>query len=185
MKKFAYILCAVAIVGWVVFRFAAIGSEHTRYVFNAARVSADHGAPVEVLEVSKKTDVLKEPLAVKNNRAYVSGARIDKFAPGQKVGDGVIVSVSYGIDLDSGMHVIKTRGVKDGMNYAQSKNTGYFVPAQAVRNGAVMVAIDGAAKKRDVKVTSWDSETAVITNGLSDGDKIILSKIAEDSKVKF
>lgn len=185
VKKISYILCAAAVVGWVVFRFVAIGLEKNLYVFNTARIAVEQGAPVEILEVSKKTDVLKEALAVKNNRAYVSSARVGKFAVGQKVGDGTITSVGYGIDLDSGMHVIRTRGVTDGLNYAESKKTGYFVPVQAINNGIVMVAVDGIAKQRTVKIMTQDSETAVVSEGLSDGDKIILSKVHADSKVKF
>jgi hypothetical protein len=184
-RKFAYILCAAAVIGWVAFRFTAIGSEKARYVFNAARIAADQGAPVEVLTVVRKKAALKEPLAVHDNRAYVSGARVGKFAAGQKVGDGVIVSVSRNVDLDSGMHVIRTRGVKDGLNYAESESVGYFVPIQAVHDNAVMVAADGVAQRRSVQIADRDSEIAVISQGLSDGDEIILSKISENNKVRF
>jgi hypothetical protein len=185
MRKFAYILCAAAMIGWVVFRFNAIGSENARYVFNASRAADEHGAPIEVLEVVKKTGVLKEPLHIKNNRALVSSARAGKFRPGQKVGGGVIVSVSERIDIDSGMHAVKTRGVADGLNYAEAANTGYFVPVQAVSDGAVFVAADGVAQKREVRIIARDFETAVISGGVSDGDKIILSKVDENNKVKF
>lgn len=184
-KKYIYIMCVAALVGWVVFRFVAIGMENNRYVFNAARVAIEQGTPVDVLTVSKKKDVLKEPLSVKNNRALVSGGRVGKFRAGQKVGDGVITSVSSGLDLDSGMYVVRTRGVKDGLNYAESVNTGHFVPVSAVNNDTVMVVQNGIAKTREVKIVATDSETAVISKGLNDGDKVILSKIHENQKVKI
>ncbi|MDR0741447.1 MAG: hypothetical protein LBF28_01605, partial [Rickettsiales bacterium] len=171
MKKLVYILCAAALAGWFVFRFVAIASENSRHVYNTARIAADQGTPVQILEVVRKTDALKEPLSVKNNRALVSGGRLDKFAPGQKVGDGYIVSVARHVDLDSGMHVVRTSGVKDGLNYAKAENTGYFVPIQAISNDTVMVVVDGMAHKRDIKIANKDSETAVVSQGLSDGDK--------------
>lgn len=184
MKKYAYIFTAVALVGWVAFRFAAIGSENERYVFNAARVAADVGAPVQVLEAQNETNVLREPLHVKNNRAYVSGNRVEKFKVGQKVGDGKIVSVSNRLDLDTGMYVIRTQGVSDGLQYVEATGTGIFVPAYAVNNNAVMVAVNGIAQKRDVTVKDRDPENVLITAGLKDGEKVIISTITDGAKVK-
>lgn len=185
MKKFAYIFCAVALVGWVAFRFAAIGSENSRYVFNATRVAVEQGAPADVLEIHKDTGILKEPLSVKNNRALVSSARAYKFRAGQNIGDGIIVSVSNNIDLDSGMHIVKTRGVTDGLSYAESEKTGYFIPAHAINNGVVMVSENGVAKKRDIQIAAQDSNQALISMGLTDGDIVILSKIGEGDKIKI
>lgn len=184
-KKLLYWLTAVLIVGWVAFRFAAIGSENERYVFNASRVAADVGAPVEVLRVMRSTDVLREPLHVQNNRAYVSGARVGKFQVGQKVGNGKIISVGSRLDLDTGMYVIKTAGVADGLNYAESKSAGYFVPVYAINNDVVMVEIDGVAHRRDVKIAARDSEYALITSGLNDGENVILSTIHDGDRVKY
>ena len=49
-KKFKHIffIALVAImVGWVIFRFAAVASENARFVFNASRIAADVGMPVD------------------------------------------------------------------------------------------------------------------------------------------
>lgn len=185
MKKLIYILSAIAVVGWFVFRFAVIESENSRYVFNAARVSEKAGVPVNVIEVNKKTDVLKEPLFVKNNRALVSSSRVSKFRTGQKVGNGTIIYVSYNIDLDSGMHIVTTRGVSDGLNYAESVKTGFFIPVYAIDEDTVMIVKDGIAQKQSVRVLDQDSDTAVVSSGLSNGDKVILSKISDGEKVNI
>ena len=185
MKKLIYILSVVGLVVWVGFRFWAIQSENSRYEFNTARVSEQAGAPVNIITVNRKTDVLKEPLFVKNNRALVSSSRVSKFRNGQKVGNGTIVSVSNNIDLDSGMHVIMTRGVSDGLNYAESKSTGFFIPVYAVDENSVMIVKDGIAQKNDVRILDQDSENAVVASGLSNGDIVILSKVGQGEKVKI
>jgi len=184
-KNLLYILCAAALIGWVGFRIHVIVSENSRVVFNVARVTADTGIPAETLVVHKKTGVLKEPLSIKNNRALVSLSRINKFRVGQKVGDGTIVSVSNRIDLDSGMYVITTRGVSDGLNYAESINTGFFIPIQAINNNTVIIAVDGVGQKHEVKISDQDSEYALVSSGLSDGDTVILSKTDADKKIKL
>ena len=99
-KNVVYWTCAVLLIGWVVFRFAAIGAENSRAVFNTARYSADEGAPVFATSVHKESGVLKEPIAVKNNTALVSTYRIDKLKAGQRVGKGKIISVSKDVDLN-------------------------------------------------------------------------------------
>jgi hypothetical protein len=185
MKKLTYILTAVAMAAWVAFRFAAIGSENERYVFNVARAAADQGAPVEVLDVALRTGVLKEPLHIKNNRAWVSSARVGKFRAGQKVGGGEIVSVGTGVDLDSGMHVVRTKGAGDGLAYVDVAARGYFVPVHAVAGGHVMVAEDGVAQKRSVSVSNQDSDMALVDAGLRDGDVVILSKVSDGDRVKI
>lgn len=184
-RKIIYIICAAILVGWVIFRFAAVASEGAMYVFNATRVAADVGAPIQVVEAVKKDSVLKEPIAIKNNKAYVSSSRVDKFKVGQKVGNGKIISVSENIDLDSGMHVIRTRGVEDGLQYAEFVGDGYLVPAYSVKNGTVLVVEDGKAVSRNVKVIRQDSENALISDGLKDGDKVILSKVNAGDKVQI
>ena len=184
MKKLITISCAVALLGWIGFRGYAISSENARNVFNVARVSAEHGMPIEDLAVNKQAGILKEPLAVKNNRAYVSASRIGKFKAGQKVGDGVIASVSNSIDMDSGMYVVRTRGVVDGTHFAELNRNGFFVPVHAVADGYVFVVQDGIAVKRKVTVTDQDSENALISSGIENGDVVILSQIEEGRKVK-
>ena len=82
-KKFkhTFVIAFIAVMlGWAGFRFAMIASENARQVYNIARVSATNGIPVETVVMSVQTGVLYEPLAIKNNRAYVSGARAEKSA---------------------------------------------------------------------------------------------------------
>ncbi len=186
-KKFQHIMymaLVLILVGWTVFRFAAVASENARYVFNSARVAADVGAPIEFLELSKTDGVLYEPLAIKNNRAYVSGERASNLHAGQRVGSGKIVSVSKNIDLDTGMFLVRTSGVSDGLHFAEFTANGYFVPLYAITDGQVMVSIDGVATSRDVRVARQDSENAYITSGLNDGDIVILSVVESGSKVQ-
>lgn len=184
VNKSIYIVCAVAVALWVAFRFAAIGNENARYVFNATREAAERGAPIETYDAKKQTAALKEPLDVKNNRAFVSASRVGKFAVGQKVGNGKIISVANQIDLDTGMHVIKTSGVRDGLNYAENVKTGFFVPVNAIAGNTVMVVESGVAKARQITIAVQDSDNAYITHGLEDGDTIILSKVSPDARVK-
>ncbi|MBQ4130108.1 MAG: hypothetical protein IJD69_01910 [Alphaproteobacteria bacterium] len=187
-KRFKHIMfCALVLllIGWAVFRFAAVASENARYVFNAARVAADTGAPIEVIEMSRKSGVLYEPLSVQNNRAYVSGARAANLRAGQRVGNGKIVSVSSGLDLDTGMYVVRTSGVADGLQYAEYSANGYFVPLYAIADNSVLVVSDGVATPRTIKIARQDAENAYIASGLDDGDIVILSTVNAGDKVQI
>jgi len=181
MKKLIYILLAIIIAGWIGYRVYAIYSESQREVFNAARVEEK---PVEVMIVREEMGVLREPLFIKNNRAFVSHQRVRKFGVGQRVGTGHIVSVANKLDLDTGMYLIKTTNVQDGEQFAEAKYTGFFVPIYAVSDGKVMVIEDGVAATREVKIMNQDSEWVLIFRGLNDGDIIILSKVEEGAKVQ-
>lgn len=186
-KKFkhaCYIVLVSLFVGWGAFRFAAVASENARYVFNASRVAADQGMPIESVVVSNTAGVLYEPLHVKNNRAYVTGNRAAKLSAGQKIGTGKITYVSKSIDINTGLFVVRTAGVSDGLHYAEFTADGYFVPLYAVSDGVVFVAQDGHAVARDVNVVRQDSKNAYITSGLNDGDIVILSKVKSGDKVK-
>lgn len=186
-KKFkhtCYIVLVAILIGWVVFRFAAVASENARYVFNATRDAAEHGAPIEHITVSAQDGVLYEPLAVKNNRAYVTGERASKLSAGQRVGDGKITYVSKKIDLNTGMFLVRTSGVADGLQFAEFSANGYFVPLYAVSDGVVYVSDNGIATPRNVNVVRQDSENAYIASGLNDGDIVILSKVNSGDKVK-
>jgi hypothetical protein len=182
-RKFTYILIAVVLIGWVVFRFAAIGSQNELRVFNPARAAIDVGAPVDVITMNLESKTLREPLYVKSNRALVSGARIDRFCAGQHVGPGTIVSVSNDIDLDSGMYVVKTRGVADGLNYAEIVGNGFYVPVSAITNDTVMVVSDGHAQMREIKIARQDADLAMVARGLVAGDVVILSRIDDGTRV--
>lgn len=184
MKRFFAILLIAVLVGWVVFRFTAVASENSRHVFNAARVAATQGAPVEVVTVTRTDGILREPIAVKNNRALVSGARVAKLRVGQKIGNGKIVSVSRNIDYDTGMHVVRTSGVSDGLQFAEIAGNGYYVPVSAIENDTLMVVEDGVAVMRDVTIAAQDADMAYVTSGLTDGDRVILSHVKSGDKVK-
>lgn len=184
MKQFFTILLIAVLAGRVVFRFAAVASENSRHVFNAARVAADQGAPVEVITITRTDGILREPISVKNNRALVSGARVGKLHAGQKIGEGKITSVSRKIDYDTGMHIVRTSGVSDGLQFAEVPGHGFFIPVSAIENGTVMVVDNGVADIRTVTVSDQDATMAYITDGLNDGDKVILSNVKAGEKVK-
>lgn len=184
-KKIMYISLVAILVGWVIFRFAAVASENARYVFNASRVAADVGAPIDAVEIKTQDGILYEPLGIKNNRAYVSASRAKLFKPGQKIGNGKILSVSSNIDYDTGMYVIRTSGVSDGLHYAEFSATGHFVPLYAISNGSVHVMENDSAVLRAVTVSRQDSENAYITSGLNDGDVVILSAVESGDKVQI
>ena len=184
-KKIAFVALVAILAGWVIFRFAAVASENARFVFNASRVAADTGLPVMAIEMSNETGTLYEPLSVKNNRAYVSGARAKNLRAGQKIGNGKIVSVSSNIDYDTGMYVVRTSGVADGLQMAEFNATGYFVPLYAITDGTVFVAENGVATARNVEIARQDSETAYIKSGLRNGDVVILSSVRAGDKVQI
>ncbi len=184
-KKIAYVSLVVILVGWVAFRFATIASENARVVFNAARMATDVGTPVATQEMKRIKETLYEPLAIKNNRAYVSAERAKMLRPGQRVGDGKITAVSTTIDYDTGMYAIHTSGVADGLQMAEYTTRGYFVPLYAISNGTVYVIEDGIAVERSVKIGRQDSENAYIVSGLADGDVVILSSVRAGDKVQI
>ncbi len=187
-KRFKHVMhagLALLMIGWVIFRFGAVASENARYVFNASRVAADVGAPVLVMNVEYRTGVLNLPLAIKDNRAYVTGDRAKSLRAGGRVGTGEIVSVSRNLDLDTGMFVVRTRGVSDGLHYAEFSAQGFFLPLYAIHDNVVYVADNGVATPRTVTVARQDSETAYITSGLQSGDKVILSSVNSGDKVQI
>lgn len=183
-KHIFYIALVVIMVGWVIFRFAVIASENNRSVFNASRNAMTHGAPVETLVAENKAGVIYEPLAIKNNRAYVTAERAKKLKPGQKVGQGKITYVSNNIDLDTGMFLVRTSGVENGLQFAEFTANGFFIPLYAIQNNTVFIAEKNIAVARDIEIVNQDSENAYIVSGLNDGDIIILSNVNAGTKVK-
>lgn len=184
-KKRMYAALVVFVALWVVGRFVMIGAENKMFVFNPARSAASDGVVVQVMPAKRTTGVLREPLTVKNNRAMVSGTRIGALHAGQKIGDGTIVSVAREIDLDTGMHAVRTRGVADGLNFAEYVTTGYFIPSYAITNGVLYVAADGVATARNVQVARTDADMSVVTGGLQDGDVVILSRVSDGEKIQI
>ena len=180
IKILLFAICSLLFALWVGYRVHAIYSESRREVFNAARAAEK---PVEMMTAREEMGVLREPLFIKNNRAFVSYHRIRKFGVGQRVGTGHIVSVSSKLDLDTGMYLIKTANAADGEQFAEAKYTGFFVPVYAVAGNRIMVLEDGIVVSREVKIMGQDAELALVSKGLRDGDVIILSKVEEGEKV--
>lgn len=184
-KHFMHAGLAFLMIGWVVFRFGAVASENARQVFNASRMAADVGMPVYTLKMEQKNGVLYEPLAIKNNRAYITGDRAEKLHIGQHVGSGEIVSVSRRIDLNTGMFVVRTRDVADGLHYAEFNANGFFVPLYAIKDNTVLIVQNGIATSRNITIARQDSETAYIASGLNSGDIVILSAVNAGDKVSI
>lgn len=179
-KKFKhgiFIALVIIMFGWVIYRFGMVAYENRRYVFNTARVAAESGMPVTTMTVVKQNGKLLTPIAIRNNRGYVSAKDVSKFKAGQKIGAGKIASVSKNIDYNTGLHLVKTTGVNDGIGFVEFVANGYFVPLYAINDNSVMVSVDSIAQRRDVNIAGQDSENAYITSGLSDGDIVILSTV--------
>ena len=185
LKKIISLSLVAILVGWVMFRFATIISENERVVFNASRNAADVGTPVHVMKMLRTDGTLYEPVAVHNNRAYVSANRASKLRAGQRIGDGKITYVSSNIDYDTGMYLVRTSGVSDGLQMAEFTAVGHFVPLYAITNETVLVVENGIATPRDITISRQDSENAYITSGLNDGDVVILSNVAAGDKVQI
>lgn len=183
-KKIIYIVVAVIIVLLFVHRFYVLGQENRFQVFNIVRNNLDNGTPVKIVRMEKINGVLYEPLTIKNNTAFVSGSRVNVFRAGQKSGDCKIVSVSHNIDLDTGMHVIKTKNCKDGLQYIEKEKNGFYVPMSAISGNVVYVENQGVAEKREIKIEDQDAQNALIKSGLQDGDNVILSNVKDNEKIK-
>jgi len=184
-KKIILVIVGVILVAWFVFRFTMVAIERRMEVFNPIRNSDKYGTVVEITEVHKQDGVVKLPLVVKNNRAYVSPSRLGKFKGGQKIGSGKIASVSSQIDYDTGMYVIKTSGVSDGVNYAEVKMNGFFIPVYAVRQDSVFVVNQGETERRKVNIIAQDADIACVSGDLHDGDLVILSNVDAGQKINI
>ena len=127
---------------------------------------------------------MKEPLFIKNNKTFISIKRIYKFKVGQKIGNGEIIFVSRNINLDTGMCIIKTKNVEDGINYVEMERKGFFIPIYALYKNKVFLLKNGRAIETKVDVIDKDSSSALV-KGLDDGDIVILSKVENNQKVKI
>lgn len=184
VKKMLYTAVFAVLALWFIFRFVMVAIESRMDVFNPMRDQGENGTLVEYVTAAKQNGRIGVPISVQNNRAYVSGARRAKLRAGQKIGDGVISYVSSALDLDSGMYVVKTRGVSDGINNAEIDLNCYFIPAYAVHDGVVMIAdAENVARAHNVKVVATDSDVACISDGINDGDKVIISHVTDGQKI--
>ena len=167
----------------VAYRFIAFGMEQHKSVFNLTRNANENGVPVSVIEVQTLDGVIYEPLFINNNRGYVSSMRVARFKPGQKItGGGEVISASNSIDLDSGMHVVRTRGVSNGAHMVEIKEKGFYVPTYAVKNDMVFVVRDGIAHGIPVKVVRGDADNTMIS-GINTGDVVITSHVTDGARV--
>lgn len=185
IKKLIYILVVLGLLFWIGFRITALIMQHNQQVFNIARDVSEKGTPVLTMTAQNTPGILHEPITVENNRAYVTGNRVGLFRTGQKVGNGKIASVSQNIDIDTGMYVIKTTDAEDGLQYVEYTRNGYFVPIYAVVDENVFVYDNGVATLRKVIVAHSDADVALITQGLHDGDIVILSKVSDGERVRI
>lgn len=183
-KKIFYALCALVVVLWVMFRFAVIGAQNRLVVYNPARAALTDGVPVTVINMEPRNDILRTPIMVRRNRAYVAAERAQRLRAGQKIGNGTIASVSQNIDLDTGMYVVQTNGVADGLQFAEFNVNGFFVPVYALDGDALFVVRDGVATRIHVKVAGQDSDKALIKSGLNTGDVVILTRVADGVRVQ-
>lgn len=184
-KNIIYVAFILAVVGCFAYRFCVVFKERNQSVFNIARNNIEKGTPIETLKMVETDGVLYEPLNVKNNRAYVSGARVNMFKVGQKIGDCKIVSVSKNIDLYTGMHIIKTSNCKNGLQYVEFAERGFYVPVSAVYGNNVYVVGGDKAHIRDIVIEARDSQNVLVKSGLNNGDIVVLSKVQDNEKIKI
>lgn len=166
------------------FRIIVFGIEKARSVFNISRNNIEYGIPVNVYAIKEEINYLKEPLFIKNNKTFISIKRIYKFKVGQKIGNGEIIFVSRNINLDTGMCIIKTKNVEDGINYVEMERKGFFIPIYALYKNKVFLLKNGRAIETKVDIIDKDSSNALV-KGLDDGDIVILSKVENNQKVKI
>lgn len=184
-KNIIYTIIIVVGVCAFGYRFFVVAQEHRFQVFNIVRKNLDNGTPVETIKAEKKNGILYEPLTIKNNTAFISGARLNIFKPGQKSGNCKIVSVSRKIDLDTGMHIVKTSNCKNGLQYIEKESIGFYVPVSAITGNTVHIANNGIAEIRKIEIADQDAQNALIKSGINEGDIVILSKVKNNEKVKI
>ncbi|MCL1973179.1 MAG: hypothetical protein FWG57_09410 [Endomicrobia bacterium] len=184
MKRILYILLfAVIIAGLAANRVAHISEENAREVFNIARFVKIYGAPVETMTARTERDFLRAPVAVRRERIFVSGSRINEFRAGQRLSNGSrILSVPRRVDLDTGLFTITTNS-PPGNFFVEIEHTGMFVPLYAISDSSVMVAENGIAAAKRVRVVAEDIDRAVI-RGLAEGDVIILTNVEPAAKIR-
>ena len=188
MKKIIFISIALIIGAIVTYRVIDISAENSREIFNAARVAQTAGVPVDTMTAEIKTDMLREPIVVKNGKAFVSGARLNRFKINQRLicvderTAGRIISVSRNIDLNTGLFAVKTSS-PNGNFFTEIEYTGVFLPLSAVSDSVVMVSENGIATPKTVKIIATDTDRVVV-NSLEGGEIVILTKVEVGTKVK-
>ena len=184
IKKIAYTAVFVALIVWFVFRFIMVAIESKMVVFNPVRDSNKNGTLVDSIVAEKQNASVNFPITIKKNLAYVSGTARAKLRSGQKISDGgAVVSVSSNLDLDSGMYIVRTSGVSDGVKNILVPCNGYFIPVYAIHNGAVFVSDSGVAREKSINVIIQDSDMACVSGDINDGYIVILSRFSDGQKI--
>lgn len=184
-KNVIYIILAILVVAVFGYRFYSVARENNYNVFNISRQNVANGTPVNVLKMQKVDGILYEPITIKNNRAYISGKRLNMFHAGQKIGDCKIISVSKNIDLDTGMHVIKTSNCPDGLQYVENVKNGFYIPVSAIHGNVVYVVKHDVAYAKNIEIENQDMQNALIKSGIKNGDIVILSSVQNNQKIKI
>lgn len=184
-KNIIYIISIVAIVGVFGYRFYSVAMENNFNVFNITRNNENTGTPVKILKMKKTNGVLYEPLTIKNNTAFVSGARVNIFKPGQFSSNCKIISVSKNIDLDTGMYIIKTSNCTDGLQHISNKQYGFYIPISAITGNTVFIADGNVARAINIEIENRDMQNALIKSGIKSGDIVILSDVQNNQKIKI
>ena len=184
-KNIIYATIAFIVVFVFAYRFYVISAENRFVVFNITRNNIDNGTPVEIMVMEQTNGVLYEPLTIKNNTAFISGARVDVFKPGQKSGKCKIISVSKKIDLDTGMYIVKTTGCANGLQYIEKERKGFYIPTYAVNGNDVYVANNDVANIRKIEIADRDAQKVLVKSGIKNGDIVILSKVKNNEKIKI
>lgn len=184
-KNVIYVIVVAAIVFAFGYRFYTVARENNFDVFNITRVNSENGTPVNILRMRETDGILYEPITIKNNRAFVSGKRVNIFRVGQKIGNCKIVSVSKRIDLDTGMHVIKTSGCADGLQYVENKKNGFYIPMSAIHGNIIYVADGDVARATNIEIENQDMQNALIKSGVQHGTIVILSTVQDNQKIKI
>ncbi len=182
-KKFLYTAVLGVLAIWFIYRFIMVAIESHMVVFNPVRDAGQNGIAVDTIVAEQKIGVIKTPLSVENNRAYVSGAHRRGLKVGQKVGGGEITYVANNLDLDTGMYIVKTKNVDDGVVFAESECNGFFIPTYAVRESQIMRAESGVAVSVSVNINAADSDFSCVSGDIHDGDIIVLSKVSAGQKM--
>jgi len=185
LKKNVYTAVFAVLVLWFIYRFVMVAIESRMVVFNPMRAAEQNGIVVDSIVAKQKSGIIKTPLSVENNRAYVSGAHRSGLKVGQKVGSGEITYVGNQLDLDTGMYIVKTKNVDDGVVFAESECDGFFIPTYAVRESQIMRAESGSAVAVPVSVNASDSEFSCVSGDIHDGDVIVLSKVDTGQKINI
>ena len=183
-KKKLYTYIAIVIAVAFIYRFIKVGMEKFEVILSPQREFITNGKTVDVLEIKKENNFIKIPVTIKNNTAFIPQNKLELFFKNQKIENGgEIIVVNKKLDLDTGMYILKTKDVKDGLNYALIYKDGIFIPTNAIDENKVYVKENGIAVAKNITIIMRDENIALV-DGINEGDILIVSKIQDGEKVK-